>query len=850
MTFTPATFERFQLKAAELSARFERYREEYRKGGYDEASLRNDYLNAFFRALGWDVDNELGHPPHLREVRVEYAATDGQSNRRADYVFRINGMDRFVCEAKKYPEKMEHYHYQAQNYAFNLRLWVAVLFNFDELSLFVVGGKPNKEKPFSPAPGWRLWSWQYETVARQIWDLLSRESVENGSLERFVQSLPKVSSSKSRQLWLIKPDRSKAVDADFLSYLETQRGRLARHLLHDNRHLKWDVPAINEAVQRTIDRLLFQRVCEDRDIDTFQTLQGALSQWVNEGRTKGRLWSIIVANYPNLTAAFNGGLYGRAGQPRHFTESCHVDDAWLENFIEELAGEDLAYLFAQIPIEILGSVYERFLGSIVDEKGRVHQKPEIRRQGGVFYTPGHIVRYIVNAALDPLVREKSPEQIRKIRIIDPACGSGTFLIAALEKLSQACVEYYLANPRSQNPRNCYIDFNGDLKLTNELKRQLAVDCIFGVDIDPQAIEVAEMSLYLKILEGESQSSLRKQKLLFPDETFLPDLSRNLIVGNSLVSTDARALLPDQDVETARPMSWEETFPALADQKFDVVIGNPPYDVIEKERGSASWPHDIFRAYLDHTERLDAAKGGKLNLFRFFLIQALELCRPAGRVGMIVPMSILADISCSGTRFAILDAVSEMTVDAFPQKDNKNRRVFYEAKLSTVILSCVKRGARKARDLDIDLRVYPGSSFEEAAKRATIKRSELSVLDPETLPIPLCDDAAWNLAVKLHRSNHVTRLKNAPGIAITRGEINQTVYRKYITKNGSDARMLKGVEVAPFQIRAKLSQGELEYLNLKKFKRDHSVPPQTLAGRIATQRITGVDERLRVRCNVR
>src|SRR5690242_12039934 len=136
---TGAGLDRFKAKLSELTARFETFREEYRRVGFDEFTLRLEYLNPFFKALGWDVDNERSHPPHLREVRVEYPTTDGDSHRRADYVFRIGGLDRFVCEAKKYPEKMEHWHFQAQNYAFNLRLWVSILFNFDEFTLFVVG---------------------------------------------------------------------------------------------------------------------------------------------------------------------------------------------------------------------------------------------------------------------------------------------------------------------------------------------------------------------------------------------------------------------------------------------------------------------------------------------------------------------------------------------------------------------------------------------------------------------------------------------------------------------------------------------------------------------------------------
>jgi len=299
------------------------------------------------------------------------------------------------------------------------------------------------------------------------------------------------------------------------------------------------------------------------------------------------------------------------------------------------------------------------------------------------------------------------------------------------------------------------------------------------------------------------------------------------------------------VETAKPFSWSQQFP-LYGGKFDAVMGNPPYDVIEKDRGEASWPHDLFREYLNKTSRLDAAKGGKLNMFRFFLVQALQLSKPSGRIGMIMPMSILADVSCKETRKSFLDGMSALEIDAFPQKDNKNHRVFYEAKLSTAILTGPKKSdGRKKVDSKISLRVFPRNSFMDNPKYAELKRSELSVLDPDAMPIPVCDQTAWNLAQKLARSNAVSRLGEIEGISINRGEINQTIYRKFITSNPEHARLLKGVEVGKYRIKSHLSQGEVEWLDSKRYSKSHSVPPQVSARRIATQRITGVDERLRI-----
>lgn len=840
-------FDHFFEVLGRLCQRFEKYRPEYRRG-LDEYSLRNEYLDPLFEALGWDVRNTKDDPPFMRDVRVEYRTYDGVVNGKADYVFRVGGFDRFVCEAKKFPEKLENHRFQVQNYVFNLRLWIGLTTNFDELNLFVVGGKPSREKPFSVVPGWRLCYQDYLAAAPKIWDLLSRQAVAAGSLERFIQDLPKVTSRTERQLWLIKPDRNRAVDTDFLQYLEGERARLAKSLIKNNTALRWDADSINEAVQVILDRLIFQRVCEDRDINTFQPLRQALALWEQHGRRKGELWILIVGNQVNMRAAFNGGLYGRAGAPSHFVDDCLVDDRWLADFIDHLAGDESPYLFSTLPIEILGSVYERFLGSTIDDQGNVTPKPEIRRQGGVFYTPEHIVAHIVDRALAPLLDGKTPEQMRRIRILDPACGSGTFLIRALEKLFQAHVHYYHLNPDKRDGKSVYFDPHGDLKLTSELKKRIAKECIFGVDIDRQAVEVSEMSIYLKILEGETQSTLGRQRVLFPNETFLPDLSRNIHVGNSLLATDAYELLSaDLRIHEAKPFSWEAAFPEVRERGwFDAVIGNPPYDVIEKERGAASWPHDVFRAYLDRTDRLDAAKGGKLNLFRFFLIQSLQLVKHNGYLGMIVPMALLADFSCKKTRLSVLEQVDDLHAWAFPQKDNRQHRVFYDAKLSTVIVGGRKRASlRRKHNPRIDLRVYPRASFEDPFRDVVMRRSELAAIDPQGLPIPITDQASWELAKKLHQSNSVARLESIAGIRITRGEINQTIYRGYITDNPRHSRLLKGVEVSAYAVRSTLSQGRVEWFDRARYEQAHLTPDAVGVRRIATQRITGVDERHRI-----
>jgi Alw26I/Eco31I/Esp3I family type II restriction m6 adenine DNA methyltransferase len=844
------TLDAFRRTTSELVKKFQTSSAAYIDNGYDELNLRLEYLDPFFEALGWDVRNTAGAAPHLKDVRVENptASGDGSGRKRADYVFRINGLDRLVCEAKKFPEDLAKHYFQIQNYAFNLRLWVGVLTNFERLDVFVVGGKPDKKNPFSPVTGWSIHCSEFTGRSEDIWNLLSRPAIEKGSLERFVQDLPKVATRRVRQGWLLKPERTRQVDYEFLSYLDEQRKRLAKTLVQDNPDIEWGELGLNEAVQKIIDRILFQRVCEDRDIDTERDLPSLLREWEGSGQHKRSLWPALVRNFHSMSITFNGGLFGKAESPRHFVDSLFVRDEWVADFLDQLSGDDAVYQFNTLPVEILGSVYERFLGSVALPNGQVVQKPEVRRAGGVYYTPEQIVNFIVDQTVGKVIQNLTPRQIQNIKIVDPACGSGSFLLRAFGRICEHHVEWFLANPKKRTNKDAYIDENGDMKLTTELKRQILLNNVFGVDIDPQAVEVTQLSLYLKLLEDESRASLTKQRGLFPDTTLLPDLANNIRVGNSLIGVDAIRVLGDgTDLDRIRPFDWSSAFPDVFEQGgFDCVIGNPPYDVLEKDRKKTSWPHDALQEYVRLKKiEYSGALGGKLNLFRFFVVKGFGLLKERdGRFGMILPLALLGDVSCAGTRAYFLGNSSNVDLRCFPQKDNKNRRVFYEAKLSTCIVTADKRRSTTA-ETDVTVSVYPWDNFEDTPRTATLKRKEISLIDVKTYPIPLVDQAEWDLCKKIHSDPKNIRLDLVPGLHVNRGEINQTIYRIYITSNPSHTRMLKGVEVGPYRLKRKLSQGEQEWLDESRYLRKFDKPDKVEKRRIATQRITGVDERLRV-----
>ncbi|MEY2429722.1 MAG: hypothetical protein QOJ40_2607, partial [Verrucomicrobiota bacterium] len=213
-----ASFESFQTELNRLVKSFGMRLGELKQPGYAEAQLRDDFLNPFFRALGWDMENRAGLIQREREVEIESATQIGGGRKRADYLFRADKRERFVCEAKKPAEELHaRFAFQAKRYAWNKGVPVAVLTDFEELKVYLVGGKPHIDEP--QVGEWKSWRFQqYPLVARELWDLLARDQIAGGSIDRAIEALPKkpAGTGKARQKWLIKPDRTRALDTDFL----------------------------------------------------------------------------------------------------------------------------------------------------------------------------------------------------------------------------------------------------------------------------------------------------------------------------------------------------------------------------------------------------------------------------------------------------------------------------------------------------------------------------------------------------------------------------------------------------------------------------------------------------------
>ena len=843
-------FEAAHARVCELIERFERHaRDNYLQPGYQEAEARKDFIDPFWKALGWDVDHEREHNPYEQEVKVERGVNVARSQKRADYAFYLkpNFRDvRFFVEAKKPSVDLDRSadaHFQTLRYGYSANTPLAVLTDFEQIRVLDCRLRPHPDSALDQV--YKAWNYtDFRDAARfsEFYWLFSREAQADGSYQRRIEDLPKPKGG-AKQRGLFKGG-FQPVDASFLAELEEHRTALAKAFKKADTTL--DSETLTEIVQRTLDRLVFLRFLEDKQIET----EIGVSHF---GKRKGA-WADFRDASRRLDGIYNGIVFKRL-EPLD-DPAFEVDDAVFTDVCERLSAENSPYNFDAIPIHILGSIYERFLGSVIRATAQrvfVEEKPEVRKAGGVYYTPEYIVRYIVAQTVGKLIAGKKPAEVAKLCFADIACGSGSFLLGVFDEVLRHHAEYYNQHGNEKQARKdgCVQTEDGLWRLSLAQRRSILQNNIYGVDIDRQAVEVAQLSLFLKLLEDERATSARQYQLDYARDAnlkkLLPDLSSNIVCGNSLVGWNiatAMALSAD-DERLLNPLDFEVAFPAVMRAGgFDAIVGNPPYEVVEKERTKASWPHQLFVEAIKSTKRFDPALGGKLNMFRFFIVRAAGLLNDTGGFGMIVPLSLLADISCSRTREFLIEQFQPIEFDCFPQKDNAKRRVFRDAKLSTVIFSG-RRRYPSAEQLVMKLRVYPWNVFEDAPRSATLGLSEIALLDPVNVPIPLVSEEQWCLCKKLHSARGSARFSDVAGISVTRGEINQTVYREFITGNKAHQRMLKGVEIGRYCVRTKLSQGEREWFDERSYMRAHSRKSVVTRRRIATQRITGVDEKRRV-----
>jgi type I restriction-modification system DNA methylase subunit len=587
---------------------------------HTEEDTCKGFILPLFHALDWKTGNAA-------EVSAEVKVSRGW----VDYAFRLGGIPRFFLEAKRVTEDLTDPRWvkQAIDYAWTKSVTWALLSDFEGLRVF------NAEfKEANPIHA-EVLAFSVETYLsdfERLW-WLSRTEMAAGTLDRWAEAN-------------FKKTRKEPVSQHLFDDLKEWRRELFRHLQAYNR--RYSSAQIDEAVLRILNRLIFLRTAEDREVEREKRLLPLLRELTDRGQL-GHLPDELAKLFRVLDAVYDSDLFAE-----HFSEKLDCEPEPFRILIEglhEKRGGYVRYNFNAIDADVLGTVYEQYLGHVITnpEAAEVVEKSAKRKSQGIYYTPTFVVKYIIQQTLGRHLQEHGYNPSRPVRVLDMACGSGSFLIEALDVLDR-----HVAQLREQT--------RGDREDVRDYacRMELLTQCIYGVDKDEQAVAVARLNLLLKALHERGQ---------------LPML-KNIRSGDSLISGAPEELKAafGKDWKEKKQFNWEKEFPEVCtggEGGFDVIVGNPPYFNIEtlgKQSPDAAWIKSRFpEVWMD-----------KSDVLFYFIARAIQLLR--GRMAFIVSRAFLEADKAQRLRQFILDHCSIETVIDF-----QDFQVFEEANISTAII---------------------------------------------------------------------------------------------------------------------------------------------------------------------
>lgn len=566
------------------------------KNNYNEHSCRVEYIDPLLKILGWDVENSKGVAPQYREVIAENYSSKTD---RPDYSMTLRGVTKFFVEAKKPAVDISKHSgpaLQARKYGWNANHKISVLTNFEYLVIYDTTAIPQETDTCSVAR-YRLFHYtEYVEKFDEIYTLISKEAVYSTSFDSyFNDAFPGTGSQKYQ------------VDRYFLSQINGWRLALSNELYSKGgRYTSLEV--LNDVVQEFINQIVFLRLCEDKNLPLYHKLNDTISN-------PTQLQTQLEELFRNADQRYNSGMF--SGDNIIFDLSSDV----IKNMIEELYYPKSPYLFNIIEPNLLGKIYEMFLTEqlVLDDGIIKLSKKKDCQNRSVVTTPTEIVRYMVEKTLGKLCEGKTPSEIMKLRISDIACGSGVFLEAAFEYLHDCCVEWYIKNDPDH-----LIELGGNrYKLPLDEKKEILCSCIFGIDIDIHAVEVAKFSLLIKLIENETAPSVADTAPI------LPDLSQNVFYGNALVGADeikGVKVSTDDMIELA-PFDWCDMG---IEAGFDAILGNPPY--VNTEDMHTLLPKVEFDIY----KKKYKTSHKQFDKYFVFLERAIKNVKENGYICYIIP----------------------------------------------------------------------------------------------------------------------------------------------------------------------------------------------------------------------
>lgn len=636
--------EKAREEVKNLVDKYNKLIESGRLKSYNEEMTKKDFILPLFRALGWNVEDG-------EEVTAEERISKG----RVDYAFRIDGIPKIFLEAKALKIDLEKAEFAEQsiNYAWHKGSTWAVLTDFEGVKVF------NAEwKSTNP-----LQNMFFSIDCHQFLDrfdqllLLSREALGTGLIDKEAEKWGK----KAKKI---------PVDKQLLNDLTRFREILTKNILKNNSSKNLSGDELDEAVQRILDRLIFIRTLEDRQLEA-----PVLQALIRENRHK-RVYKKLNQLFRTIDEIYNSKLF----QP-HLCEELSIDDKVLERTISGLfktSDSTVHYDFGAIDADVLGNIYEQYLGHILKKtakRAKLTSEKAHRKEQGIYYTPTYVVNYIVKNTVGELAKNKKFD-LENIKILDPACGSGSFLMKSFDYLIT------LSRKKNGDTEQTKLDLTG-ASATYGKKVEILKNNIFGVDLDPRAVEIAQLNLLLKAAEKKHR---------------LPTLQENIKVGNSLID--------DSDVAGNKSLKWQEEFEDIMNGgRFDVIIGNPPY----------VRPHNLNPKDKEFLWKNLKTFKAKSDLYNCFMEKGIDLLKEGGLFSFIVPHTWTSLESFYEIRKYILNNCKVVKLVQLPKK------VFQDATVETCIFVLSKEKNEKVREknkiiverLDEGGQISPVKKFQQS-----------------------------------------------------------------------------------------------------------------------------------------
>ncbi len=613
---TPEMLATLTEQVAELVQTYSDNYPQFQRVTYNETQVRVDFVNRFFKLLGWDVDNERGLPQHLREVTHEATVVveeDGvHRSRKPDYSFKVGTEVLYFLETKKPAVNLTVNTapaFQLRRYGWSGNLEVSVLTNFTDLYIYDCSVRPREGDDIGVAMIAHYHFDEYVECFEEIYNMLSKEAVLTGHFERYFGNLQEAL-------------RREPFDQYFLDQIRTWRMMLGEDVLRNNPNV--DAETLNIFVQRVLNRIIFLRICEDRCFENYESLKAITA------------YQDLRTMFAAADRKYDSGLFELLEEDR-----LTVSDSVIIEIFQSLYYPNNSYEFGVIDPYIIGQIYELFLDEalVIREDGHIEtqEKPEVVDSQGTVNTPKNITDIIIEETLRPLYENRTPEEVSQYRIADICCGSGNFLLSAFEYIVNYHIEYYRNHDRENAERRGDIyQLAGSTNyiLSYEKKRSIVKNNIFGVDIDPLAVEVSKFSLLLKALEN---SSLEEAEAFHQrtNQRILPNLDENIKNGNSLVNMayarfDRSVYQNVSLMNKLKMFDWDAEF---GNQTFDAIIGNPPYIRVQNMVRYSREEYDFYKS--SHSP-YDTAQTDTLDKYYLFIEKGLALLNDGGMLGYIVP----------------------------------------------------------------------------------------------------------------------------------------------------------------------------------------------------------------------